>query len=191
MENNDYSYNDLLTLVSNKSKKIYQYLNNNKKTFSNFNSFQAQDIALKTKLDNLMNIDIKNLDYYILSCNFIKSEKLWKEQYNYRLMTLTSEIKSKQIQALDLKKMLNEFKLERSNNSQRNEYYLNLINKYVDLEFKIVELKSKMKQLQNINSSFTIPDKKQTKYINGQFNLIFQTYNKIVTNLNKLIKNIT
>lgn len=186
LKNNDYSYNDLLTLISNKSKKIYKYLTNNKKTFSNFNSFYAQDIALKTQLDNLINIDIKDLDYYILSCNFIKSKKLWKEQYNYRFMTLTSEIKSKQVQALELKKMLNEFKLERSNNSQRNEYYLNSINKYVDLEFKIIELKSKMKQLQNVNSSFTIPDEKQTKYINGQFNLIFQRYNKIVTDLNKL-----
>lgn len=198
LNDDKYNYEDYLNILEVRKKALKDLINGRESSRQNYSAYGFGYREIQLELNNLENIRIRDLRNYLLATNIVKNPEKFQSEFLNRKIVLENRITEKKEEANNYKKLLNNYKFQDENiivpkgvkvtigDNQREKYYVDLMNRYLNTENELTELQQQLDELIYVSKNLKVGTKLEQEYILNSLNDIIKSYNDIVQKANVL-----
>ncbi|WP_426710481.1 hypothetical protein [Cetobacterium sp. SF1] len=198
LRDGNYDYLDYIDMIESRKNSLESILKNRADEKINYASYGYGYREVEVALNNLETLDIGELRNYLEATNIVRNTEEFKSQYRSRREKLLREIEEGRAQGENYLKMINSYgKIEgneiipkgiriQDNTEERDKFYVELMNKYVNSQLKMEGLKNQLAILDKMNRDLRVGNEEEVKDIEKQLEVIIEKYNGIVEEANRL-----
>lgn len=198
LNDDKYNYQDYLKILNERKNSLKKLINERENTRIDYASYGFGYRKIQLEIENLESIRIQDLRNYLLATNIVKNPEKFQGEFFNRKAVLENSIKEKKEEASNYKKLLNNYKFEGENvvlpkgvkvnlgDNQRENYYVELMNSYLNAEKELLDLQQQLNELIYTSKNLKTGAESDKRYILELLRDIVKSYNSIVHEVNIL-----
>ncbi|MCJ8341344.1 MAG: hypothetical protein MJH09_00555 [Cetobacterium sp.] len=196
--NKNYDYGNYLEIVERNKNNLKNTLIDKVNENLNYPAYGFGYREVEIAIKNLENIRIMELRNYLDSTDIVRDIENFKSQYKSKRDRLINDIESKEKESIHYKKLLENSNFSKENiilpkgvkiNEDKDDkdiYYVELMEKYLNVQLEIENLKEKLNILEKKNTNVREGNKEEQEFILNRLRKVIERYNKIVEKVNIL-----
>lgn len=196
--NKNYDYENYLEIVERNKNNLKNTLIDKVNENLNYPAYGFGYREVEIAIKNLENIRIMELRNYLDSTDIVRDIENFKSQYKSKRDRLINDIDSKEKESIHYKKLLENSNFSKENiilpkgvkiNEDKDDkdiYYVELMEKYLNVQLEIENLKEKLNILEKKNTNVREGNKEEQEFILNRLRKVIERYNKIVEKVNVL-----
>lgn len=193
-----YDYQDNIDLLKKENLFLEKNLESKLKGKISSDSTRVEYKKLDIALQNLEDININGLENYLEVSGIVKNIDKFNREYTNKQEKLKQNIEIEKELSLNYKKVLEKYSDKEKNieipkgtnikidNKEKDNYYSELVNNYLESQNRIEKIKTQLLVLQNKNENLQKMTEVQKTYVEKELLLMYKEYNSIVNKINFL-----